>query len=187
MTHFHSNMYWSSAGSSPRVVKATMDGSNERAIIYSPEVSHPVSLTIDSIYTISNTLFITDSDKNRILRYQQQTDSHLSDFLYTSTEDPIGLATTIDHLYYVDRASETLLRATKSGSGSNRGCEQVLTHLKDVRDIAIAKRQDWLNRGVCHTHTHTHTHTYRQTSTGPSGADPGGVKWVDFHPPLCFS
>lgn len=137
-----SRIFWSTS-ISPRIISAYMDGTNPNVIISAPDITLPISFTVDRK---DGRLFIADSAEGQIRSYNKNGKDRK---LIASSEYPKGVAVDDTYLYWVDRNTGVLYRVDKN---NGRGLTELVGTMNLINDLKIVRRNEWLQRGsLSHT------------------------------------
>ena len=115
-----------------------MDGTHPNVIISAPDITLPISFTVDRK---DGRLFIADSAEGQIRSYNKNGKDRK---LIVNSEYPKGVAVDDTYLYWVDRNTGVLYRADKN---NGNGCTELVGTLNLINDLKIVRRNEWLQRG----------------------------------------
>lgn len=122
-------MFWTDAGSSPKIEKAWMDGTKRRIII-NEKLGYPSAITID--YENNHRLYWCDTKLNTI-----ETSTIDGSDRYTVLHDgvlhPFSLDIFEDHLYWVTRDTNEIYKVDKFAHGVKVLVKRSLEHTNDVK------------------------------------------------------
>lgn len=107
-------MFWTDAGSAPKIEVSWMDGSKRKPLI-TDVIRHPTGLTID--YAMDHTLYWVDTKLNTIESMRHDGSQRKVIASGTGLKQPISLDVFESALYWVTKDTGELLRQDKFGRG----------------------------------------------------------------------
>lgn len=122
-------MYWTDAGSVPRIESSWMDGSHRKTVI-GDKLETPSGVAVD--YAAGHRLYWSDSKANSI----ESSNSDGSDrvvVLKGGLLHPVSLDLFEDQLYWVTRDTGEVFRQDKFGRGVKVRVRRSLEHATDVK------------------------------------------------------
>nr|CAD7412023.1 unnamed protein product [Timema cristinae] len=107
-------MFWSDAGTVPKIETSWMDGTKRRTIV-SENVRHPAGLAVD--YTMDHTLYWVDTKLNKIVMMKYDGSNQHEILAGESLHHPISLDVFENHMYWLTRDTGELIKQDKFGRG----------------------------------------------------------------------
>ncbi|KAG5887844.1 hypothetical protein JTB14_005610 [Gonioctena quinquepunctata] len=107
-------IFWTDAGSAPKIEVAWMDGSKRRPLVVE-EIRHPAGLTID--YAMDHTLYWVDTKLNMIESMNFDGTNRKTVIRGVMLKHPIALDVFESNLYWITRNTGELVKQDKFGRG----------------------------------------------------------------------
>jgi len=123
------HMFWTEAGSSPKIEKAWMDGTKRR-IIVNEKLGYPSGLTID--FENNHRIYWCDTKLNTI-ETSTPDGSDRYTVLHEGVLHPFSIDIFEDHLYWVTRDTNEIYRQDKFAHGVKVLVKRSLEHTNDVK------------------------------------------------------
>jgi len=128
-------MFWTDAGSSPKIERSWMDGS-QRKIIANEKLGYPSGITID--YDNNHRLYWCDTKLNTIETSNHDgTDRYV--ILHEGVLHPFSIDIYEDHIYWATRDTNEIYRQDKFAHGVKVLVKRSLEHTNDVKIYARRK------------------------------------------------
>lgn len=110
----YGRMFWTDAGSAPKIEVSWMDGSKRRPLV-TENIRHPTGLSID--YAMDHTLYWVDTKLNTIESMRHDGSQRKQILKGELLKHPISLDVFESSIYWVTRDTGELLRQDKFGRG----------------------------------------------------------------------
>lgn len=127
-------MFWTDAGSAPKIEGAWLDGSKRRPLI-TDEIRHPTGLTID--YAMEHTLYWVDTKLNNIESMTYDGKNRKTVLKGENLRHPISLDVFESYLYWITKDTGELLKQDKFGRGVPVAIQRDLLNPSSVKGKII--------------------------------------------------
>lgn len=124
-------MFWSDAGSSPKIGVSWMDGTKGR-IIVSEKLGYPSSVAVD-YESVDHRLYWTDSKANLIESSKQDGSDRVVVIRGDHLQHPISIDLFEDQIYWLTRETGDVYRQDKFGRGVKVRVKRALEHATDIK------------------------------------------------------
>lgn len=123
------HMFWTEAGTTPKIEKAWMDGTN-RKIIVNDKLGFPSGITID--YENNDRLYWCDTKLNTIETANKDGSDRYT-ILHEGILHPFSIDIFEDHIYWVTRDTNEIYKQSKFAHGVKVLVKRSLEHTNDVK------------------------------------------------------
>jgi low density lipoprotein-related protein 2 len=145
-------MFWSDAGSAPKIEVSWMDGSKRRPLI-TEAIRHPAGLTID--YSMDHTIYWVDTKLNTIEMMRSDGTNRKAIAKGEFLKHPISLDVFESNMYWVTRDSGELVRQDKFGRGVQVVVQRNLLNPSGIK-VYHDLRYNTSIRNPCHNSACSH-------------------------------